>query len=411
MDYSELRIELEKQFTQEISESLRVDLLHKLFELAKIERQNSINRIFNGIYFKVTENFCKEIWDICQEAKERTCYTSEIDFYVINSPEYNAFCIDTDSEDDANIVCINSSLVKNFTHDELLFIVGHEIGHLWSGSRKLQDVIQFIFHENKQVPIYYHNRIMYWQRLSELSADRYGLLACKELEHAVSSFFKLTSGLDWRELGINIRTYIDNNEELLESTKGEQSFDQSTHPINPVRVKALQIFADSTLFKSAVEGKKLEFDEDLKDMIGKLVLENTVIAGGIDLQKMLFMATGGLIMSNCDADIDRDEYDRIVGYISQYTLFPKKFLEEIIKEPKNIEEKFISSIKKILENNPLDRELLLKYLLDISISDSDINEKELELLLDISIKVLGYSEQEAAQIIAAGLYNQYVPKV
>jgi len=411
MDYSLLRIELEKEFTQEITKSLKVNLLQKLFTAAKIERQDSINRIFKGIYFRVTENFCKDIWDICQEAKKRTGYEPAIDFFVVNSPEYNAFCIDTDSIEEPDIVCINSSLVKDFNREELLFIVGHEIGHLWTGSRKLQDVIQFIFNENKQVPIFYHNRIMYWQRLSELTADRFGLLACGKLEPAVSSFFKLTSGLDWRELGINIRSYIDNNEELLENLKGEQGFDQSTHPINPIRVKALQLFAKSKLFKKVLNNQKLTIDKILEKNISKLVEEHSALADGINLQKMQFMATGGLIMSSCDQNIEQDEYDRIVSHISQYTLFPKIYLENMLKDQDNIQTIFVESIKKILAKNPLDRESMLKYLLDISISDSDINDKELELLLNIGVDVLGYSEREASQIIAAGLYTQYIPKV
>ncbi|MCF7918543.1 MAG: M48 family metalloprotease [Candidatus Cloacimonetes bacterium] len=411
MDYSLLRIELEKQFTQEIKESLRVELIEKLLEKAKIDREDSLNKIFKGIYFKVTENFCKNIWEACQEAQKRTGYEGTIDYFVVNSPEYNAFCIETDRVEDPHIICLNSALVKDFTHEELLFIIGHEIGHLWTGSRKLSDVIQFIFNENKEIPIYYHNRIMYWQRLSELSADRFGLLACGELEPAVSSFFKLTSGLDWRELGINIRTYIDNNNELLEHLKGEQGFDESTHPINPVRVKALQLFSKSQLFQSAMKKDELIADEKLEDKIRMIVEEHTALADGINLQRMMFMATGGLIVSSCDEKVDADEVDRIISYISQYTLFPKKFLEEILKDQKNIQKKFVDSIKKILADSPLERESMLKYLLEIAISDNDINDKEFDLLVNIGINILGYSEKEAAQILAAGLYTQFIPRV
>ena len=410
MDYSKLRLELEKSFTEEITVSLRVNLIKKLLLAAQVDKTESINKMYKGIYFRVTDNFCKDIWGICQEAVKKTGYGKQIEFYVINSPEYNAFCLESDQEDQNHIIALNSAVLKNFTKEELLFIIGHEIGHLWTGNRSLQDAIQFIFNENKNIPIYYHNRIMYWQRLSELSADRFGLLACCELEHAVSSFFKLTSGLDWRELGINIRSYIEHNDELLEKIKGEEAFDQSTHPINPVRVKALQLFSKSSLFKSATENKKLIGDKKLEENVKKLVEEHTALAEGLNHDRMLFIATGGLIISGCDRVMDKEEYEKIVRYISRYTLYPREYLDEILKT-KNVQDIFVQSTANILKENPSERDSMLHYLLDIAIADSDINELELDALVQIGVNVMGYNKKEVSQTIAAGLYSVYIPKV
>ncbi len=410
MDYSLLRIDLERSFTEEIKENLRVDLIRDLLLAAQVDKQQSINNLFKGIYFRVTADFCQDIWDICQEAQKRTGYEKKIEFYIMNSPEYNAFCIESDREEQSHIIALNSALVKDFTREELLFIIGHEIGHLWTGNRSLQDVIQFIFNENKNIPIYYHNRIMYWQRLSELSADRFGLLACGELEPAVSSFFKLTSGLDWRELGINIRTYIERNEELLQKLKGEQGFDESTHPINPVRVKALQLFSKSKLFHSAFDNKTLTVDVKLEKAVQKLIDDYSAIAEGLNHDRMVFMATGGLIISGCDQGMLPDEYERIIGYISSYTLYPRKYLDEIIKK-KNIQEVFVKAATNILKENPSERDSMLHFLLDIAIADSDINQVEMELLVKIGVQIMGYNKKEVSQIIAAGLYTEYVPKV
>ena len=145
MNYSKLRLELEKNFTEEITASLRVNLIKKLLLAAQVDKTQSINKMFKGIYFRVTENFCKDIWETCQEALKKTGYSKQIEFYVINSPEYNAFCLESDQEDQNHIIAINSAVLKNFTKEELLFIIGHEIGHLWTGNRSLQDAIQFIF--------------------------------------------------------------------------------------------------------------------------------------------------------------------------------------------------------------------------------------------------------------------------
>ena len=410
MDYSLLRIELERSFTEEIKKNLHEKLINELLQAAQVDKRKSITNMFDGIYFKVAEDFCEDIWAICHEAQKSTGYEEKIEYYVMNSPEYNAFCIESDDKKHPHIIAINSAIIKNFTKEELLFIVGHEIGHLWTGNRSLQEVIHFIFNENKKIPFYYHNRIMYWQRLSELSADRFGLLACGELEPAVSSFFKLTSGLDWRELGINIRSYIKKNDELLNNLKGEQAFDQSTHPINPVRVKALQLFSKSPLFSDYKAGKELSADKKLEAAMQKLVEEHTALAEGLNHDRMVFMATGGLIVSGCDEAMAAEEYEKIVSYISRFTLYPRKYLEEMVKS-KNVQDMFVKSIVNILKKNPSERDSLMGYLLDIVLADSDINQAELKLLVEIGVKIMGYSEKEVSQNIAGGIYSAFTPKV
>jgi len=281
---------------------------------------------------------------------------------------------------------------------------------LWTGNRSIQEVIQFIFNENKSIPIYYHNRIMYWQRLSELSADRFGLLACRDLEPAVSSFFKLTSGLDWHELGIDIKSYIKKNDELLKELKGEQAFDQSTHPINPVRVKALQLFSKSKMFADSTAGKAIKLNKTLEKNIVKLVSEHSALAEGLNHDRMVFMATGGLIISGCDEELSIDEFEKIVSNISKYTLYPREYLEKMIKE-KNVQKIFIQSVASILKANPSERDALMGYLLEMAFADSDINKAELQLLVEIGVKILGYNEKEVSQIIAGGIYTLYTPKV
>ena len=410
MDYTLLRIEMERKFTEEIKKNLHVEMINDLLKAAQVDKRESLTNMFNGIYFKVAEDFCQDVWEICQEARKRTGYNSQIEFYVMNSPEYNAFCIESDGPDHPHIIAINSAIIKNFTKEELLFIVGHEIGHLWTGNRSIQEVIQFIFNENKSIPIYYHNRIMYWQRLSELSADRFGLLACRDLEPAVSSFFKLTSGLDWHELGIDIKSYIKKNDELLKELKGEQAFDQSTHPINPVRVKALQLFSKSKMFADSTAGKAIKLNKTLEKNIVKLVSEHSALAEGLNHDRMVFMATGGLIISGCDEELSIDEFEKIVSNISKYTLYPREYLEKMIKE-KNVQKIFIQSVASILKANPSERDALMGYLLEMAFADSDINKAELQLLVEIGVKILGYNEKEVSQIIAGGIYTLYTPKV
>jgi len=125
---------------------------------------------------------------------------------------------------------------------------------------------------------------------------------------------------------------------------------------------------------------------------------------------MVFMATGGLIMSGCDEAMAEEEYEKIVSYISRFTLYPRKYLDKMIKS-KNVQDMFMKSVVNILKENPSERDSLMEYLLDIVLADNDINQAELKVLVDIGVKIMGYSEKEVSQFIAGGLYSMYTPKV
>ena len=82
-------------------------------------------------------------------------------------------------------------LLERLDDDELSFVVGHEIGHLISRARDLERIIATIFPADVQVPLVFYNKIALWEKLAELTADRYGFIASPNLDCCVTAFFKL----------------------------------------------------------------------------------------------------------------------------------------------------------------------------------------------------------------------------
>jgi Zn-dependent protease with chaperone function len=85
--------------------------------------------------------------------------------------------------------------------------------------------------------------LMRWSRASEISADRAGMLCCKDLGSAATALFKTSSGLSG--IGINrvLRSFRKQYEDLEIQIK---SFDNappwvSTPPMIPIRFKALEL--------------------------------------------------------------------------------------------------------------------------------------------------------------------------
>ena len=52
---------------------------------------------------------------------------TEVELYVYSGSEMNAGC--TQPEDGRVFILVSSSLLESFDHDELCFVVGHELGH------------------------------------------------------------------------------------------------------------------------------------------------------------------------------------------------------------------------------------------------------------------------------------------
>ena len=122
-----------------------------------------------------------------------------------------------------------------------------------------------------------------------------------------------------------------------------------------------------------------------------------------------FIATAGLIIANSDSQITEDEMEMILSELSVLEIFPKSFMEEIVKE--DIVKIFKDSIKRLIEINPETREGMLRYLMSIALADKDISVNEVELIFNIAATELGYSSVETAQIFSQMIQIDFTPSM
>jgi uncharacterized tellurite resistance protein B-like protein len=143
--------------------------------------------------------------------------------------------------------------------------------------------------------------------------------------------------------------------------------------------------------------------EDLIDILLK------VRNSELDSNMANFIATAGLIIANSDNQITEDEMEMILSELSVLEIFPKNFLDEIVKE--DIVKLFKDSIKKLIEINPETREGMLRYLISIALADKDISVNEVELIFNIAAAELGYSPVETAQIFSQMIQIDFTPSM
>jgi hypothetical protein len=336
-------------------------------------------------------------------------FKDPIDFYVTNSPEVNAFSSTRTEDDQPHIVNLNSMLVDKFDEDELKFVIGHEIGHIISNNTRINEIVNFIFPDSAKVPMLLYNKLNVWHKLAELTADRYGLIACQSLEKCISAFFKLTSGLDISKTNFDYNSFLRENDKRLDYFRKEKAGNLSSHPVNPIRIKAIEYFSKSDFYMKLANNVELAEDDALNKQMLELTDLLFVIRGSeLDYQRSIFIASAGLIMASIDDAMNEVEYEAILNALADYLIFPVELLKQIID--KGIQKDlFLSSTQKILQLNPIEREAMFDYLISISLTDKHIMDKEIVFLNETGQNLFQFSTKEIAQKIGFQIQRSFIP--
>jgi Zn-dependent protease with chaperone function len=113
-----------------------------------------------------------------------------INAYVVNKNQMNAYTFGISAP---KALVIYTPVLEVMNPGELTFILGHEIGHVALGQTWLNTIVGGL----AGIPapfgaaIVLYAAFRWWNRMCEFSADRAGLLACGDLNLAVSALVKL----------------------------------------------------------------------------------------------------------------------------------------------------------------------------------------------------------------------------
>lgn len=189
---------------------------------------------------KVTAEITPSIDEIVCEVAERLHLSrSNLDVYVFPSTDLNAFCF----IDELPItVGLSSSLAKTLKKEELAFVIGHEVGHVFfkeiCNFSPSQDCIEDLI----------------IARSIELTVDRIGLVASGKVEGAFGAILKTLSGLDDNHLRHDFNKLLDESREVLDDASADVLI-YSTHPPLALRFKSLVSFSTSNEFLELTGGK------------------------------------------------------------------------------------------------------------------------------------------------------------
>jgi Zn-dependent protease with chaperone function len=233
------------------------------------------NNLLGGAV-RVSEKQFPKIHGITLTCAERLGIQPPTVYVLPALDQLNAMTFGTD--DDA-FVLINSATVDHMADDELLFIIGHECGHIQNN------------HVVYKTALYYLTRMASafvawavapavlalntWSRRAEITCDRAGLLCARSLDAGTRALVKFAVGSQKLYDQVNLEEYLSQLDGAREGI-GRYSELLLTHPYVPKRVEALRLFAQCDVFLRAMgEGggiSKAEVDRrvaDLVSVIGK----------------------------------------------------------------------------------------------------------------------------------------------
>jgi tellurite resistance protein len=323
-----------------------------------------------------------------EHCARRLGVTVPIEIFCFQDAQMNAFVIPP--EKDHLTIGVSSGLVERLDDGELRFVIGHEIGHALFDHMQLgpwlldgEDALQI-------APIH-AMRLYAWMRYAELSADRVGLVCCGDFDTAVRAFFKLTSGLSDPRLvatcGESAAQYVALEAEAAERDPGDWF---STHPYNPLRVKALDLFARSTTFAELAGKSGAELSEkDLEEQVARLVqmMEPTYLHDDVACapQTREFLALGAYLVASIDGKVDDRELELLSAIVGDD---PDALatLEQLASQPEAELDGRLAQLAEILtvQLSPLRLQKVVEDLCAMAIADGHVADEEVEALSALS---------------------------
>lgn len=193
---------------------------------------------YTGSCLKIDKDDYPSIYKMLSNAVETLGVEKDLvpDLYLQYDYMVNAFT----TGEKKPLLVLNSGTLDLLEPEEQTYIIGHELGHILSHHVLYHMIVNSLtgfidlgglLNAAIELPLFY------WSRMSELTADRAGLLACQDVQACIRAMIKM-AGLPQSQYNrINVQAFIDQAHDFNTKNTGflDESFKflaiaNSTHP-------------------------------------------------------------------------------------------------------------------------------------------------------------------------------------
>lgn len=247
-----------------------------LQKLVGVTTEKSIRLITLASAVRVSDNQFPKVNRLHKEACALLDVQEIPELFVSQSPFLNAGAVGVDKP----FIVLNSSLVESLSEEELLYVIGHELGHCMSGHVLYKTLLQLLLKFSMaafSVPLGGASLLAViialkeWDRKSELSADRAGLLVVQDPTICHNLLMKLAGGSNLAQMDIN-EFFV----QAAEYEKGGSVVDSvhkilnlmgQSHPFPVLRLTELKTWVDSGSYNRILAGEYLRRDVDGQESV------------------------------------------------------------------------------------------------------------------------------------------------
>ena len=249
--------------------SILPEITKKLVEIVSEKR---ILFITEGSNIEISENQYPKLYNIFLECCKILDLKKIPKFYLEAGREINAYTIGVENP----IVCVNEGAFEALTEDELRFIIGHELGHIKSEHCLYHTLARIITTgvEAKVSKLAFPiaETLLAWDRKSEYSADRAGLLCCQNPEASICALGKLGGCVRHYKENLNYDAYIKQALEFKEQQGALVNKLKATafyvmyemnHPLTMLRAAEIYEWKDSVQYNQILSKGTILIGEEI----------------------------------------------------------------------------------------------------------------------------------------------------
>ncbi len=236
-----------------------IDVLLQKFIGATSE--TSIRLIYLASAVRVSHRQFPQLHSLLKEACRILDAPQMPELYVAQNPFFNAGTMGVERP----FIVLNSAVLETLTEEETLCVIGHELGHCLSGHALYKTLLQVLLKLTVlalQVPLGgaalmgIIAALKEWNRKSELSADRAGLLVVQDPAISYSLLMKMAGGpranrMDVNEFFVQAAEY-EGGGNVFTSLHKFLNVVFASHPFPVVRLTELQTWVHSEAYRNIV---------------------------------------------------------------------------------------------------------------------------------------------------------------
>lgn len=262
---------LDKQALQALKKIPGVNTFLKWLLKETNERFMRIYQFQN--YIRITESHLSEYYNMLTKA----CSILDIEripqTFIYQDPKPNAYTIGVEEP----TIALSTGLIDLMDDDELLGVIAHELGHIQSGHIlyktaarvivSLADYLSKVLFGLGNIAVYpIMYALLYWDRCSELTADRVELIVLRNFDKTAKIIMKLAGGSMKTLEKINTKEFLKQADEAVKMKEENfinkmfialQVMDE-THPFPIWRAGHLHKWAESEEFTEIIQGNYLK---------------------------------------------------------------------------------------------------------------------------------------------------------